>query len=91
MVLGDFCWQRRFGGDPSVAGKKALHNGKPVAMIGVAQKQFSGAYYFLEMDAYARVSESREPQVPIYVAVDQPRLGVPCLPFQSAETTAGDG
>ena len=91
MVLGDFCWQRRFGGDPSVVGKKALLNGKPVTIIGVAQKQFPGAYYFLEMDAYARVSESREAQVPIYVVVDQPAFWLPCSQFQSAEATAGDG
>jgi predicted permease len=58
MVLGYSYWQRRFGGDPGVVGKKALLDGKPVTIIGVTQKQFSGAYYFLEMDAYAPISQS---------------------------------
>jgi predicted permease len=58
MVLGYSFWQRRFGGDPGVVGKKALFDGKPITIVGVAQKQFSGAYYFLEMDAYLPISQS---------------------------------
>jgi macrolide transport system ATP-binding/permease protein len=58
VVLGHAYWQRRFGGDPGVVGKKALLDGKPVTIVGVTQKQFSGAYYFLEMDAYVPISQS---------------------------------
>jgi predicted permease len=58
IVLGYSYWQRRFGADPGVIGKKALLDGKPVTIIGVTQKQFSGAYYFVEMDAYAPISQS---------------------------------
>jgi macrolide transport system ATP-binding/permease protein len=58
VVLGYSYWQRRFGGNPRVVGKKALLDGKPVTIIGVAQKDFSGAYYFLEMDAYVPISLS---------------------------------
>jgi len=57
VVLGYAYWQRRFGGDPGVVGKKALLDGKPVTIIGVAQKDFPGVYYFLEMDAYAPISQ----------------------------------
>jgi len=58
VVLGYAYWQRRFAGDPAVVGKKALLDGNPVTIIGVAQKEFSGAYYFVEMDAYIPISQS---------------------------------
>jgi len=58
VVLGYAYWQRRFGGDPGVVGKKALLNGKPVTIVGVTPRQFSGAYYFLEMDAYVPISQA---------------------------------
>jgi len=58
VVLGYSYWLRRFGGDPAIVGKSALLNGRPVTIVGVAQKQFPGIYYFLEMDVYVPLSQS---------------------------------
>lgn len=71
MVLGYSYWQRGFSGDPGIVGKKVLLNGKPVTIIGVAQKQFSGAYYYLEMDAYVPLSQSASAADPFWTARDQ--------------------
>ena len=41
-VLSYGFWQRRFGADPSVAGRTLRLDGKPVTVIGVAGSGFSG-------------------------------------------------
>lgn len=71
VVLGYSYWQRRFGGDPGVVGKKALLDGKPVTIVGVTQKEFPGAYYFLEMDAYVPISQSVSATDSFWTARDQ--------------------
>jgi predicted permease len=35
-------WQRRFGGDPGVVGRKILFNREPFTVVGVAQEGFTG-------------------------------------------------
>ena len=60
MVLGYACWQRRFGGDRAVIGKRVLVEGKPATIIGVAPKGFHGLYHTLEMEAYLPLSHARE-------------------------------
>lgn len=42
VVLGHGFWQRHFGGDSGVVGRQILLNGKPVTVVGVAGKEFSG-------------------------------------------------
>ena len=42
LVLGYGFWQRHFGADPLVVGRLIRLNGKPVTIIGVAQREFSG-------------------------------------------------
>src|SRR5262249_48752286 len=42
VVLSYNCWQRRFGGDPSVVGQDVLINGHQFKIIGVAPKGFKG-------------------------------------------------
>jgi predicted permease len=71
IVLGYSYWQRRFGSDPGVVGKQALLNGKPVTIIGVAQKQFPGVCYFLEMDAYVPISQSASATDSFWTARDE--------------------
>jgi predicted permease len=71
VVLGYAYWQRRFGGDPGVVGKQALLNGKPVTIIGVAQKHFPGVYYFLEMDTYAPIRQSASATDSFWTARDE--------------------
>src|SRR3984893_2549637 len=42
VVLNYAFWQRRFGGNPGVLGKKIVLNGSPFWIVGVAQRGFSG-------------------------------------------------
>jgi predicted permease len=41
-VISHRCWQRRFGGDPSVVGRELIVNGRDFTVIGVAPPQFIG-------------------------------------------------
>jgi predicted permease len=52
IVLGYSYWQKRFGGDPSVVGKRALIDGEAVTIIGVAPAKFHGTGFFLDIDGY---------------------------------------
>ncbi len=56
VVLGYAYWQKRFGGDKNVVGRQMEMDGKPVTVVGVAPKGFSGMYAFLNMDAYVPLS-----------------------------------
>ena len=42
IVLTNGIWQRRFGGDPNILGKKILVNGGPFEVVGVAPPAFDG-------------------------------------------------
>lgn len=52
LVLGYSFWQKRFRGDPSVLGKQVRVNGQLATIVGVVPKEFHGAYFVLNMDAY---------------------------------------
>jgi predicted permease len=52
VVLGYGYWQKRFAGDPSVIGRPVSVDGLDVTVIGVVQKEFTGPYNVVEMDAY---------------------------------------
>src|SRR5208282_6664185 len=52
IVLGYKFWQRRFGADAGVIGRKVQVNGQPFTIIGVAPENYHGAYFFLEPDFY---------------------------------------
>src|SRR6516225_8023005 len=52
VVLGYSIWQRRFGGDASVVGKRVLVNGKLATVIGVTPKEFHGTFFAFDMDGY---------------------------------------
>lgn len=41
-VLGYAEWQKRFGGDPSIVGRKILVNAQPFTVVGVMPKGFKG-------------------------------------------------
>jgi predicted permease len=41
-VISYNCWQRRFAGDPNVAGKNVIVNGRNYTIIGVAERGFTG-------------------------------------------------
>lgn len=56
FVLGYSYWQRRFAGDKSIVGKQVELDGYPVTIIGVAPKDFTGLYAFINMDGYVPLS-----------------------------------
>ena len=41
-VISHALWQRRFGGDPAVVGRKVAVNGVPLTVVGVAEDGFRG-------------------------------------------------
>ncbi|MFL6257644.1 MAG: ABC transporter permease, partial [Pyrinomonadaceae bacterium] len=41
-VLSHACWQRRFGGDPSVVGRDVQLNGHPFRVVGIMPEGFAG-------------------------------------------------
>jgi predicted permease len=52
VVLGYSFWQKRFGGDAGIVGKRVLINGKPAMIIGVTPKEFHGTFFAFDMDGY---------------------------------------
>jgi predicted permease len=52
LVLGHSYWQRRFGSDPGVLGKRVRVNGRVATIVGVVPKEFGGMYSVFEMDGY---------------------------------------
>ncbi|HEU5131389.1 MAG TPA: ABC transporter permease, partial [Pyrinomonadaceae bacterium] len=45
IVVGYDCWQRRFGGDPSLVGKNILINNHQFQVIGIAPEGFKGTEF----------------------------------------------
>ena len=62
VVLGYHYWQRRFGGSPSVVGKKAAVNGKPCRIVGVAPEDLIGPFIPIETDAYLTLGLLKDPE-----------------------------
>jgi putative ABC transport system permease protein len=52
LVLGYSFWRVHFGGDASIIGKKALVNGRPVTIVGVAPEGFRSVTPFFDMQGY---------------------------------------
>ncbi len=52
IVLSHGFWQRRFAGDPNVAGTPVKLSGKPFTIIGVAPESFHGTMGMLVTDGY---------------------------------------
>jgi predicted permease len=52
IVLSYPYWQSRFGANPSIIGKSVRLNGKPMTVVGVAQKGFQGSYRFRHAQAF---------------------------------------
>jgi predicted permease len=52
IVLSYSYWQSRFGANPSIIGKSVRLNGKPMTVVGVAQKGFHGSYVLQHVQAF---------------------------------------
>ena len=55
VVIGHGLWQRRWGGDPGVIGKRVQLNGRPLAVVGITAPGFEGPYLAPLVDAYVPV------------------------------------
>jgi putative ABC transport system permease protein len=59
ILLGNDLWQRRFGGEPSVVGRRVRLNGESFAVVGVLPAGFQGAtdgaQLWMPLSAAARV------------------------------------
>ena len=51
-VISDRLWQRRFAGDPNVAGRQLLLNGNTFTVIGVVPNGFDGLQFGVVRDLY---------------------------------------
>ncbi len=60
VVLSHGCWQRRFGGDPGVVGKKVLLNGNGFTVIGVAPAGFFGTERLMAPEFFAPMMMQRQ-------------------------------
>ncbi len=56
VVLDYSYWQRRFGGDAGVVGRRILVDDKSATIIGVAPRPFHGMFPIFEMDFYLPMS-----------------------------------
>lgn len=61
IVINYNAWQKRFGGDPNVLGKKAKLNGLDYTIIGVMPKEFYGTEILLAPEFW--VPMTMEPQI----------------------------
>lgn len=56
VVISYRHWERRFAADPSIVGRQAAVNGRPVTIVGVAPKGFLGVTPIVETQAYLPLS-----------------------------------
>lgn len=59
LVLGYDLWQRRFGADPAILGRKVELNRTPFTVIGVAAHGFAGVYGGLRQDFWIPLHMAR--------------------------------
>ncbi|MGB7173426.1 MAG: ABC transporter permease [Candidatus Acidiferrales bacterium] len=52
LVLSYSYWKSQFAGDPNIIGKKALANGQPVTIVGVAPAGFHGLISLVDVQGY---------------------------------------
>jgi predicted permease len=60
VVVSHGCWQRRFGGDPSLVGKTIKLNGHDFTVVGVAPEGFRGTVLIFEPDFYAPLMMAKQ-------------------------------
>src|SRR5262245_25688553 len=54
------CWQRRFGGDPNLIGKKIKLNNNDFTVIGIAPEEFRGTVLFFGPEIYAPMTMAKQ-------------------------------
>src|SRR5262245_22551606 len=53
VILGHSLWERQFGSDPSILGRRVLLSGIEFTVVGVAPERFTGMNQFVRSDFYA--------------------------------------
>ena len=56
VVLSYSYWQRRFGGDPGIVGRKVSVDGHPVTVVGVSPKNFHGIHPLIAAEAFLPIN-----------------------------------
>ncbi len=64
IVLSYSFWKSRFGGDPSIVGRSVRLDGKPLTVVGIAQKGFRGAWSLADIQAFVPLNVSEGPSFP---------------------------
>jgi macrolide transport system ATP-binding/permease protein len=59
-VVSYGCWQRRFGGDPNLAGKTIKLNGHDFTVVGVAPEGFRGTVLMFEPEIYTPMTMAKQ-------------------------------
>ncbi|HEV8146709.1 MAG TPA: ABC transporter permease [Bryobacteraceae bacterium] len=59
-VLGYGCWQKRFGGDPSIVGNPVKLNGLEYIVVGVTPPDFFGTELIYTPDIYVPIAMQRQ-------------------------------
>jgi hypothetical protein len=55
VVLGNRFWQRQFGGDRSVIGRRILLDGIEFSIVGVAPEKFAGLDQYVRPDVFVPI------------------------------------
>src|SRR5262245_3125787 len=53
VILGHSLWERQFGSDPSILGRRVLLSGIEFTVVGVAAERFTGMNQFVRADFFA--------------------------------------
>ena len=62
VVLSYPYWQRRFAGNPAIAGREVVINNTPFTVAGVTQPGFIGSFMGVAVDAWVPMAMQREMQ-----------------------------
>ncbi|HEU4434970.1 MAG TPA: ABC transporter permease [Pyrinomonadaceae bacterium] len=60
IVMSHSLWQRRFGSDPNIVGKRVRLSNRAYEVIGVTPKSFTGSKFALSMDFWAPMAMVEE-------------------------------
>ena len=55
-VISFGCWQRRFGADPDIVGRRATISGHPYTIVGVTSPRFFGTEFFFLPEVWVSMS-----------------------------------
>ncbi len=67
VVISHSLWQRRFGGDPEVVGRRLLISGQPYTLIGVARRGFRGTAIGRDPDIWVPAGSNAYLSSPAYL------------------------